>query len=80
MMRPDDFFRIEAALRRARGARPVRRAPCALAAACPDRPDLRTEIEALLAAHDRSGTPTTASTPADAADRSAPARSWARSG
>ena len=60
MMRPDDFIRIEAAFAELVELDPAR-AP-ARSAACPDRPDLRTEIDALLAAHDRSVRPTTAST------------------
>ncbi len=53
-MRPDDFSRIEAIFAELVDLEPAARAD-ALAAACPDRPDLRAEVDALLAAHDRIG-------------------------
>jgi len=53
-MRPDDFSRIEAIFAELVDLEPAARAD-GLAAACPDRPDLRAEVDALLAAHDRIG-------------------------
>jgi tetratricopeptide (TPR) repeat protein len=53
-MRPDDFGRIESLFAEVVELQPSARA-AKLASACADRPDLRAEVDALLAAHDRLG-------------------------
>jgi eukaryotic-like serine/threonine-protein kinase len=63
-MRPDDFDRVESLfadlLEIESSGREAR-----LDALCANRPDLRAEVEALLAAHDRIGPETDASSPPD---------------